>query len=125
MSIRDFCRSRIQALTDEFRDNGACSGEIYECCYLTYLEIHEVSRGRSSDDVWNGWIEILEEKTGKKEPLNRSLDLSELEGRDKLIDQLDQFRLKLATPIGKQATVVPPEPKTTEPIDEFDLFFGD
>lgn len=127
MNIVEFCRNRIQSLTDEFRTSGTCSGEIFECCYLTYLEVHEVSRGRPPQDVWDGWIEVLVTETGKKEPLNRSFNLHEQEGREKLIEQLEQYRLKLATPIARKTSVAPAEKETetTEEIDAFELFFGE
>jgi hypothetical protein len=137
MSVPEFCTSRIEDLTEQYL-KGEGFGEIYECCVLTYLEVSVAARGFDPDKMWDGWLAILQERTGNVAPLARHLGDSP-EGRAELVEALKQFRRRFALPRTRppgfslpdsQVDVVesvepqPPE-DTGEPLDLFDFLNGD
>lgn len=78
-------------MESEYLASENVNGDIFECSYLTYLEMSEVVKGRSGGAVWQGWVAILAvEGTGAATPLNRIFGLTS-EGRQRLVSRLRSY----------------------------------
>lgn len=110
---------------------GKGGGDIYECCFLTYLEISELAEGRDPERIWDLWREIIAEKSEGTEPLNRFFGNTP-EGRKKLVETLTRFGARFHLPSRKAFTVPPPSvdeaeetPPPEAPFDAIGTLFGD
>ncbi len=130
--VHAHCWAHMKTLREQYLA-GKGSGDIFECCYLTYLEVSEVSQGRDSGLVWDGWLKVIEKESNGTEPLNRHFGDSP-DGRKKLAKALQSFSAKFHLPRRRAFTAPPPsaveteEKPSVEPeasLDAFDLLFGD
>lgn len=115
------CWERIRTLKRDFLA-GTGSGDIFECLFLTYLEVAEVAAGRDPNLVWDGWAEVLAE-AGTKEPLNRKLGDGP-EGRKELVGTLEKFTRRFSFP-RRRAFTPPAKPVDQTEQSPIEALFGD